>query len=246
MLSRAAGVKAPGEIANGASAAVRTEGTSFLKFRRDRWLAGPDGFFANWETQRRLLDDYFTGVRALFPGQQYVILDVKYAHVHNFNGYWWDPSTPPLLIDYARTNRIKIVHLVRAKVYGTVISTLYAHRSGVWRAKETAQLRPTRIEVKKDELMRRAREIAETVALFDRWFAQCDCLRLTYERLVADMGGTLAAVKAFLEISSDIPAKPGYIKTTPPYPEAVTNFSEIADLVDLEIGDPALLRASTR
>lgn len=235
ILGKAPGVLAPGEVANVRALSSRTEETSFLKFRKERWLSAPENFFATSEMQGALLDNYFDHIRNTYAAQKYVVLDVKYSHVHNFNAGWWDPSSRPFLIEYARERRIKAIHLVRTKVYRTAISQLYTQESGVWRAESEAAVKTVQTEIARARLERRARAIAHSIFLFERWLSQCDQMKIIYEVLSASRAPALAALKDFLGLEEDFQAEPKFVRTTPPYDQSITNYKEIADLVDVRL-----------
>jgi hypothetical protein len=235
MLSKSKGVQCPGEVANVASGDIRTSPLSFLKFRREACLASENYSYPTDPIQTDLIDRYVDAVREHFPGAKTIVLDVKYAHVHNFNSFWWDFARPPFLIEYADRRKMKIVHLVRERCYQTVISDLYAQRSGVWRARDPAEIRTMRIRIEPAQLEQRARRVGRTIKLFDDWLAQASVCRVTYESLVQDAPSTLASVAKFLGIDGAIPAEPGFLKTTPPYRDSIENYDEIAHLIDVDM-----------
>ena len=147
MLARNRNIASPGEICNAASEGIRTARTSFLKFREDVSFVDHDYFYPTVPVQFRLLDEYFRLVRDVHAPKSLSVLDIKYAHVHNFNSFWWDFISRPLLIDYAHQRKMKIIHLVREKPFQTIISDMYAQQSGVWRAKDPSEIRAMKIRI---------------------------------------------------------------------------------------------------
>ena len=85
MLARNKNIASPGEICNAASEGIRTAPTSFLKFREDASFVDHDYFYPTVPVQFRLLDEYFELVRDVHAPKWLSVLDIKYAHVHNFN-----------------------------------------------------------------------------------------------------------------------------------------------------------------
>jgi len=237
LLAKVAGVSAPGEICNAASEEIRTAETSYLKFRERACTENQDFFFPTGNIQTKLLDQFFAHIREIFSEKKLVVLDVKYSHVHNFNSFWWDVFSRPFLLDYARERQIKIIHLVREKVYQTVISHNYAQKSGVWRAKRPDEIGTLKIAVDRKKLENKARGLARTINLFDEWMAGSKHFRLAYENLTDNPQNSLLELGNFLGLESEIPYEPGFIKTTPPYIDSIENFDEIAHLVDLGLSD---------
>jgi Sulfotransferase family len=239
MLAGNKNIASPGEVCNAASEAIRTSPISYLKFREDACFIDHDYFYPTVPVQVRLLDEYFALVRQVHASKMLSVLDIKYAHVHNFNAFWWDFISRPLLIDYANQRKIKIIHLVREKPYQTVISDMYAQQSGVWRAREASEIRTMKIKIDPAKLEARTRRLARTIDLFNQWLAGCAAIRVSYEALTADAPATLAGLAAFLGVDEPIPAEPGFLKTTPPYADSIENYDEIAHLIDVDLAGVA-------
>src|ERR1700742_3077971 len=163
MLARNRNIASPGEICNAASEGIRIARTSFLKFREDVSFVDHDYFYPTVPVQFRLLDEYFRLVRDVHAPKSLSVLDIKYAHVHNFNSFWWDFISRPLLIDYAHQRKMKIIHLVREKPFQTIISDMYAQQSGVWRAKDPSEIRAMKIRIDPVRLEARTRRLARTI-----------------------------------------------------------------------------------
>jgi len=235
MLAANGDIAAPGEVCNAASEDIRTALTSFLRFRERACLADPDYFYPTVPVQMRLLDAYFARVREVHGRKPLSVLDIKYAHIHNFNAFWWDAISSPLLIDYARQHEMKIVHLVRERPYQTVISDMYARQSGVWRTKSSSELSAMKIAIEPARLEARTRLLVETIGTFEHWLRGCAVSRITYEALTRDAPACLASLAEFLELSEPIPARSGFLKTTPPYRDAIENYGEIAHLIDVDL-----------
>jgi LPS sulfotransferase NodH len=234
LLANARGVVAPGEICNATVPQNRNAPTSFFRFRKQSCLEDPELFFPTEPVQRRLLDSFVDSLRSSYPGNALVVLDVKYAHVHNFNFFWWDPLEIPYLLQYAKRKPLKILHLVRNKVYRTAISGFYAHKTGVWRAKSEDQTKQIRISIDPSRLQSKAVLLARTIARFNSWLSRCPHLQISYEALTEDRSATLQLLQRYLELEHEISDSPGFVKTTPPLEEFVENYPEIVPLVDVD------------
>jgi LPS sulfotransferase NodH len=236
MLAKANGVSAPGEICNASSNEIRTAKMSYLRFREEISIIDRDFFYPTAATQTRLLDRYLSFARDSNEGKQLIVLDVKYAHVHNFNAFWWDILSRPFLIDYAIANRLKVIHLVRDKPYQTVISDLYAQQTGVWRTKDPNEVPFVDITVKIPQLKARVRRLARVIGLFDQWLSGAKSIRITYEELTGNLEPCLATLSNFLGIDK-IPAEPGFLKTTPPYDKSIANYADLSHLIDVDLAN---------
>jgi LPS sulfotransferase NodH len=234
LLANVRGVAAPGEICNATVAENRTAKASFFRYRQQACLEDPEFFFATEPTQRKLLDGFIGHLRSAYGGKALVVLDVKYAHVHNFNSFWWDPLDSPYLLQYAKRNRLKIVHLIRREVYRTAISGFYANETGVWRARSEQETRQIRIAVDPDKLQKKASLVARTIGRFDDWLSRVPHLQIDYEDLLENREAVLRSLQSYLGLKHEIADRPGFVKTTPPLEDSVENFSEIEPLLGLD------------
>lgn len=237
MLSGTNGVAALGEICNAVSSDISTSPTSFLRFRAEQCVRDARFFYPTTETQTKLLDLYFDQVRALFPKKRLVLLDIKYSHVHNFNAFWWDFVSSPFLLDYAAGRRMKIVHLVREKPYQTIVSDIYAQRSGVWRTKDPNEVPNLKIKIDSEKLKQRTHRLVRTIFQFEQWLKSCKSARVTYEALTQDGHSVLEQLLAFFEIEGPVRVQSSYLRTTPPYQAAIENYEEIAPLVAMGLDE---------
>jgi LPS sulfotransferase NodH len=234
LLANVRGVVAPGEICNATVPQNRNARTSYFRFRKQACLEDPELFFPTEPAHRRLLDSFVDFLRSSHAGKALVVLDIKYAHVHNFNSFWCEPLETPYLLKYAKRKPLKILHLVRRKVYRTTISDFYAHKTGVWRAKSDDQTKQISISVDPSRLQSKAVLLARTIARFDSWLSRCPHLQISYEALTEDRPATLQLLQRYLELKHEISDNPGFVKTTPPLEDFVENYREIAPLVDLD------------
>ena len=235
LLGKVPGVFAPGEISNATSDDIRTSPTSFLKFRASVFAEEQKFCYPTFQTQTELLDKYLEIVRSAQPASHTIILDVKYSHINNFNAFWWDMVARPLLIQYSVDRGIKIIHLVREKPYRTVISRMYAQESGVWRTQNPA-LRPSvKIRIDRSKLHAKTMELSKTISSFSQWLVGSRSTRISYETLTDESGASLASLREFLGFKFDIPTISEFVRTTPRYEEAIENFAEVADLIDIDL-----------
>jgi hypothetical protein len=234
LLGNVRGVVAPAEICNATVPHNRTAKTSYFRYRQQVCLEDPELFFPIEPVQRKFLDGFIDYLRSSHAGKTIIVLDVKYAHVHNFNFFWWDPLERPYLIQYAKKKRLKVLHLIRRKVYRTAISGFYASQSGVWRAKTEEETRQIRITVDPDKLQKKAVALARSIARFEAWLSGCPHLQIDYEDLLEDRDRTLQSLQSYLGLKDEIADEPGFVKTTPPLEDTIQNFDEIESLIDLD------------
>lgn len=237
MLRNVPGVLAPEEICNPAVGSIRTYPGSFLRFRAEVCMADADFFYPTYQIQVKLLDRYLDFLRSWRPNARHYLLDIKYSHVQGFNPCWWEIVNRPFLIDYALYHGIRIIHLVRQKPYRTTISELYAWQSRIWQTDDPKNLPSLRIRIDREKLRERTLRLVKTINLFSRWLEGCRCETISYESLVREPDSCLAKLRDFLDLKEDIPARSPYIKITPPYEQAIENFADIADLVDVDLKD---------
>jgi len=234
LLGNVRGVVAPGEICNATVPHNRDANASFFRYRKQACLEDPELFFPTEPVQRRFLNGYIDFLRSSYSGKKLIVLDVKYAHVHNFNFFWWDPLEKPYLIQFAKRQRLKILHLVRRKVYRTAISGFYANETGVWRAKSEQETRQIRITIDPEKLRKKALALSRSIARFEDWLSGSPHLQIDYEDLTENRENVLQSLQSYLGLKREIADEPGFVKTTPPLEDSIENFSEIEPFLDLD------------
>lgn len=235
MLEKIPSVVAPGEVCNTASGDIRTSSTSFLRFRANAAIADQKFFYPTLEIQTELVDNYLQYVRASHLNKRYVVLDIKYSHIHNFNSFWWDIVSPPFLLNYAIRKRLRVIHLLRYKPFRTVISGIYARKSGVWRTTNKQYIPSMKITIDRAKLESRTFQLIKTIGFYTEWLKNSRHATISYEKLVSETETTLAELRDFLGLTRDIPPGSEFVRTTPPYEQSIENFAEISDLVDIDL-----------
>lgn len=232
ILTKNVAAHAPGEVANAAATDESAAQTNFFRFRRDYLSHHADQYVPTQDNTRRLCDAFFDAfcASAARRGHVATVCDIKYGHVINFCGGWWDMMSPPLLLDWARQRRVGIVHLVRTRVAETCLSNLYAHHTGVWRTKDPASLKvsPMRVDRKRleDDILR----LQRVIAMFRNWVRPLDSIEIRYEDLLDGNSSSWERTRAFIDHS--VPSiESDFLKTTPGYDQIIENFSDIRDLV---------------
>ncbi|MBW6396501.1 hypothetical protein KPL78_01525 [Roseomonas sp. HJA6] len=227
---------APGEVANAAASGDAESDTNFFAFCRERLLDEPRLFVPSQPHTRQLLDAYFGHFRARAAslGRSAAVCDIKYGHVINFSGGWWDMISAPYLLEWARQSDVGIIHLVRRNVAQTCISNLYAQHTGVWRTRNPTELAVMPMQVARRRLEADIGRMTRVIDLFRGWVKPCRHCEIHYEDLLDGLSPSWRALRGFLghpldRIASD------FLKTTPAYEEIIENHGEIADLLEVEL-----------
>jgi hypothetical protein len=219
------------EICNEDALDPATNPLSFFGFRHDRAGEVPDyALRRNPKIVGDLLDEYFAFVVQQASGEN-VTVDIKYGHVHNFEAAWWPVFRRPFLFEYARRNRIRVLHLSRWNTLETVISSMVAESRKLWHAigdKPQAQASEA-IEVDTRQLLEQMATLNEQKAAFFRWTKGLRCLPVTYEELVhPTVGGeTRRRIASFLNRTAPAAFQSPYRKVTPPMEVIVRNWEEV-------------------
>lgn len=241
MLAQAPGVAAPVEICNPTLPDITTSPTSYLTYKANAIKLDERFSYLTSHVQTELLNNYITHIRSIYNNKKYVILDIKYSHVHNFQPAWAEFVDRPFILNYAIQKHVKIIHLVRHKPYRNIISNFFAEKSGIWHLTENAAnnriVNSFKINVDRAALEAKALRLCETINLFGKWLSGCDVATISYEDLSNETAKCLARLRDHLGLGADIPAHSQYMKSTPPYSETIVNYSEIADLIDLELSE---------
>lgn len=227
---------APGEVANAAVPASEDQETNYFVFRQ-KYIDRHDGIFVpSIQNMEDLLNEYFNLMAqvAKSKNRDCCVCDIKYAHIVNFVGGWWDMLSPPFLFDWARRNNVPIVHLVRRAVAETCLSNIYAKKTGVWRTRKSDEVQTLQMSVDRDVLQKDMDRLTGVVEAIRSWTSGCDAAEIYYEELLDPDSQSWADVRRLLgapidKIVSD------FVKTTPPYEEVLTNFDEVRDLFDARI-----------
>lgn len=236
MLRNLSRVATPVEICNPATGDVRTAPSSFLRFCASARATDEKFCYSTPEIQTEMLDRYFDIVRTSYPRKKNIILDVKYAHLHNFNPARCEFLSCPFLLRYAIDRNMKIIHLVRRKAYRTIISYMYAAETGVWHVRTPGQPPCAKVRINLPTLQERTLRLCQTIGLVEHWLKGARKLTIQYETLTADTEACLASVGHFLGLDVSISARTIFVKSTPPYAQAIENFAEVRDLIDIDLG----------
>jgi hypothetical protein len=227
--------RAFGEVANASVEPEPSDTLNYFAFRRDYLMAHPTLFVPSVKNSEQLINAYLDhcldiGASVAPP----MILDIKYGHLMNFTSGWWDVLSRPLLFDIAKSRGIPIIHLVRRRVFETVISNMYASATGVWRASSAEELQIIQIDIDRDLLIKRARLLRQSINLCRTWIEGNHHAELHYEDLlsVPSPGWSLLGSLTHSHVRE---IKSFFIKTTPAYETIITNFQDIADLLTLDV-----------
>jgi hypothetical protein len=221
------------EVCNEDALDPATNPLSFFGFRHRRAQDDPD-----FELRRkpqvvsRLLDDYF-GFAVETSSPSAAVIDIKYGHVHNFEIAWWPIFRKPYLFEYARSRRIRIIHLLRWNSLETVISGHVAEARKQWHAlgdKLPAQASDA-IVVALPGLVEQVAMLNSQKAAFSRWMHGIPTLNLTYEELIDAEGGAevRTRVAQFLKSSAPAAFTSPYRKVTPELRAIVQNWKQLQD-----------------
>lgn len=227
---------APGEVANAAASGESEAETNFFSFRRQFLLDYPAGFIPSRENTERLVDAFFEKFVALAAsrGRPTAVCDIKYGHVVNFCGGWWDMMSAPFLMEWAQKHRVKLIHLVRRRTGETCVSNLYAHHTGVWRTKNPSDLQISPFHVQPERLNASVAHLERVIRQFRDWLRRCDHIEIHYEDLLSTDSPSWRNTRRFLE--HPIPEiKSDFLKTTPDYDQIIRNYDVLKPLLEHEI-----------
>ena len=219
------------EVCNEDALDPATNPLSFFGFRHDRSKKNPDyALRRNPRVVEALLDEYFGFVVEQASGAK-VTVDIKYGHVHNFEAAWCPALRRPFLFEYARRNKICIIHLSRWNSLEAVISGFVAESRRTWHA--TGDKRPAQaseaIEVDIRHLGEQVAALDEQKAIVFRWSRGLRCLPVTYEELVhpGTEEQTRRRIASFLDVVAPATFQSPYRKVTPPLAAIVRNWDEV-------------------
>lgn len=210
------------------------------------------GFLREYQTNNRtvvlrreadftkMIEAYFMHLTSLADckSAKRLIVDIKCSQLINFELSWWEPLRKPFLLRFAEAHNIRVIFLERMSAFETVISKMYATKTGIWKAtnKESISIIPLKVNVV--ELKAEMTLFRRQNALLREWMIGLRCLHLRYEDIIEldkQDSQSISLLASFLDIEREWPVASPYIKTTPPIAEIVTNYEEIKDLIDWQI-----------
>lgn len=228
-------IAAPGEICNAEAQQQEPVDFSFFDFRRDYNIRFPNFSLPTYLNQERLLDGYFDFFCNKFRGEQFVICDIKYSQIHNFNNSWWDIFSEPDIVRFAKLRNIRVIHLLRRKFYQTAFSEIYATETGLWRTQDPKEIIHKTIKVDSDVLTSKAQTILRRMELVSQWLTDARKITIDYETLASKNGlAVVNEVNAFLNLPAASKLFFDFVKTTPDYQNIISNYEEIAPLLSIE------------
>ncbi len=231
------GVKMFDEVCNARSVQPRLAPESFHRFRYDAIVADPDLLLD--PTRERHLDfirAYFGHLTGLGSAEN-IVVDIKYGHVVNFEGWWWPITPRPRLLALCEEDNIGVIHLVRDNTVQAIASGQIANQRSLWHSWEKGadekEKRTHKLAI--PELIRRAQDLETEKSWFGRWVNKTRHMNLTYERVSLELGrgGELDdAVARFVGGVRAKPFVPGHRKITRPLQDVVENFAELKSACD--------------
>jgi LPS sulfotransferase NodH len=227
------GTRTIDEVGNPQALRPATSLDSIHRFRKEAIDADPALLLEpSDERHDRFLSSYFSFLRDSRKPDN-VVVDIKYAHVHLFETFWWPLLARPFLFRHCEQHGIRILHLHRQNVIEAAASALIANQRRAWhtweaKAAETAD-QTFRLDAK--AVVRNARLLARQSDCFERrWMGSVERMTVTYEQVAASLGqgGALdREIAAFVGGSSVRPFSPRSRKMTKPLHEVVENYHEL-------------------
>ena len=221
------------EVCNAHAVDPKTYPQSFHRFRHDYTLADPDFALApSLERQVAFDRAYFEHLAALQPDKN-VVVDIKYAHIHNFERYWWPVFRRALLFHVCQIADIRVLHLHRVNVLEAAVSAHVSKARQVWHSwqEEAAQRVDDRHELHVATVIEDAQFLVEQT----RWIKRClpgvTAHEITYEALthMVASGEGVAELAAFVGGAAPESFEPKLQKLGRPLRETVINYDALAD-----------------
>jgi LPS sulfotransferase NodH len=204
----------------------------FFDFLVDRVTRDPKAALPSHRLE--LLEDYYHMIEEAHPGQM-IVLDVKYASLHNSEGAWARPSQPPQLIQIAAKESRPVIHLVRRNSFKKLLSSCRSRQFAKYHAVKGESLPAEKTLVPIDSLLHQLEQIQTDHACIDRDLkSHPKVATLAYEDLWVDHpGGQLHSqpfeqIAQLLNLPCDFKLETELIKTTPDsLRDAVENYDEV-------------------
>jgi LPS sulfotransferase NodH len=187
LLASFGGIVSIEEVCN-ANHVPAARGESFHGFRRDWWLSHPDtATDPSFEKSVKLGEAFFAHLSTLWEKNNLVV-DIKYGHLHNFEGYWAPLFRRPLLFFLCDTIPMNIIHLYRRNVVEAVVSAHVAEIRQVWHSygSEAAEAMGQRYTMDVPTVVEDALLLREqTRWIREKWLRQEGSFNVEYEQLVS-------------------------------------------------------------
>jgi hypothetical protein len=223
------------EACNPRAVDPKTNPVSFHGFRKAWGDANPD-FWLNpsYQTQSAMVLGFFHHLKSL-AGQKNAVVDIKYGHIHNFEGFWWPVFRRPLLFYLCQANRVSIIHLHRLNLMEAVVSAHLAEARKLWHSSDPNA----------DELIKRSHRVKPGAVIQDiellmaqaswigqRWLPGARVLDVTYEELaevVQNKNDLRQRVADFLGVTQKPEFSPKLKKIVTSLQQSVENFAELRE-----------------
>lgn len=230
ILSSSPAIECTGEVCKIASADERAAKTNFFNHRLRMILTDERFAYPLPTHQYDLLAKYFDEFNEIYRKASRVIIDVKYAHVHNFNTFWTSNSISPYLFQFAGQFGLKIIHLHRQKALLAILSNELARARQLWNTSDQRELEDKEIVVKPAYVLKECRKLTEWQTEMSRHCKPLKGLELHYEQLLTE--GELnprisSEIAQFLEVEDDWQPIPALVKVSPHPKKFVKNLDEL-------------------
>lgn len=227
------GVKVLDEVCNPHAAPADKFEYSFFRFFHE-WANRDPGFLLSpsYESKKAFNAAYFRLLEEA-GGQPSVVVDIKYAHVHHFEAFWWPILRRPYLFVCGQEMGVRFIHLYRQNVIEASVSTFISAARKVWHSWQveasTASTDP--IEVPVRQIVDDADLLAQQSMWMGNWLGGTNHLTLTYEEINAGLNGDnenlMARIAAHVDGVVAQPYQPKLKKLGQPLRESLANYDEL-------------------
>jgi hypothetical protein len=206
----------------------------YFRFRNSLFLQRPELMAPTLENMQEILDMYFSFIRSCAT-KNFILLDLKYGHVPNFNGFWSASGWPPAFMGYLKSRDIPVVHLYRRNVFEAVASSLRANKTKVWNAAKKDTVGDISLRIDPKMMFFRLSGWAHEICAWRYYLRALRHCEVTYEDLClpADLRNAhLNRIVSFLGQSTDWTPKSTLSKVSPDVATYVINYDELRTLAE--------------
>lgn len=144
----------------------------------------------------------------------------------------WAPYRVPMVLDYARRHKVRIIHVTRANVLKTYISRVTSKATGIYHS-EAGKVEREPVKLPVESLIRDLEKIQKEDERWEQRLLRYTCIKVVYEDFVNSTAAESRRLLSFLGIDEETVLFSPHQKVNPDSLEqVVSNYEQVYALLN--------------
>jgi LPS sulfotransferase NodH len=173
--------------------------------------------FSHWFLRKKLICNFLNDyIQSLTQNAKAVGFKVSYKHIEKY----------PMVENWIRYNKAKIIHLIRSNILKTILSLETAKKRKMFHSSE--EVENIKVYLSPNKLKRKLKRRTKQIDKFQKAFRNDNYIEIFYESLLSNRDYETLKVLKFLDVNNSILKEPDIVKMNPDTIEhIIKNYDEI-------------------